>query len=327
MELSGKKIIVTGGAGFIGSHLVDQLLETDVEEVVVLDTLVRGSLDNLSRALEDPRLHFHKADIRFMHEIAEFFEEAAGCFHLATLRITQCAEEPRKALEVMIDGTYNVLEACVERNLEKVVFSSSASVYGMADSFPTAERHHPWNNDTWYGTTKVCGEGMCRTFKTMFDLDYVALRYFNVYGPRMDVFGKYTEVLIRWMECFERGERPKIFGDGKQTMDFVYVEDLARCNIVAMESDVTDRVFNVARSEETSLLELLYALAGACGAGEVEPEFLPERAVNPVPRRLADVSAIEAALGFKAETSLPDGLRKLSNWYRAVIEESGARRR
>lgn len=321
MELSGKKVIVTGGAGFIGSHIVDQLLETDVAKVIILDTLVRGSLDNIAAASGDERVSFHKADIRFTHEIDGFFEDVDGCFHLATLRITQCAEEPRKALEVMIDGTYNVLESCVRHSVERVVFSSSASVYGMADVFPTKEDHHPWSNNTWYGATKVCGEGMLRAFKEMFDLDYIALRYFNVYGPRMDIFGKYTEVLIRWMECFERGERPKVFGDGTQTMDFVYVEDVARANVVAMQADVSDRAFNVARSEETSLLQLLDALAEACGAGKVAPEFLAERKVNPVPRRLADVSAIESELGFRAETALPEGLRRLSEWRRETMRK------
>jgi len=324
MDLNGQKFVVTGGAGLIGSHVVDQLLAADAGEIVVLDTLVRGSTGNLADALNDDRVSLERADIRHVHEIEPFFEGAAGCFHMATLRITQCAAEPRRALEVMVDGTYNVFECCVKHNVDRIVFCSTASVYGMADEFPTDERHHPWNNDTWYGATKVCCEGMLRAFKDMFDQDYLSLRFFNVYGPRMDVYGKYTEVFIRWMECFEKGERPKIFGDGKQTMDFVYVEDVAEANLVAMRSDLTDDVFNIARGEETSLLELLHALAEACGAEGVEPEFLPERSVNRVPRRLADVSKTRDELGFVARTSLPDGLKRFAEWYKRVRSESVA---
>lgn len=319
MNITGNKFIVTGGAGLIGSHIVDQLLAAGAGEIVIIDTLVRGSLDNLTAALTDSRVSLQRADIRFPHEIESLFAGASGCFHLATLRITQCAAEPRRALEVMVDGTYNVLEACLKNNVQRVIFSSSASVYGMADEFPTTERHHPWNNNTWYGATKVCCEGLLRSFKDMYDLDYLTLRYFNVYGPRMDVFGKYTEVLIRWMECFERGERPKIFGDGLQTMDFVYVEDIARANILAMQSELTDEVFNIARGEEVSLLDLLNELASVCGISDLDPEFLPPRAVNPVPRRLANISKTREQLGFIATTTLHEGLRKLVEWRKGLV--------
>jgi UDP-glucose 4-epimerase len=317
MEIKGNKFVVTGGAGLIGSHIVDQALSAGASEIIILDTLIRGNIDNIAVALGDPRVHLYKADIRDAQGIKPYFAGAAGCFHLAALRITQCAAEPRHALEVMIDGTYNVLEACVEQSIKKVVFSSSASIYGMADSFPTSESHHPYNNNTWYGAAKMCGEGMLRSFKDMFGLAFIALRYFNVYGPRMDASGKYTEVLIRWMDCFCKGERPAIFGDGKQTMDFVYVEDIARANIRAMQSEVSDEAFNIATGTEVSLLELLRALANAWGAGLFEPELLPARSVNPVPRRLASVEKAERLLDFSATTTLDEGLNKLIEWYKS----------
>jgi UDP-glucose 4-epimerase len=240
-------------------------------------------------------------------------------FHLAAIRITACAAQPRECLEVMIDGAYNVVEACVQAGVKRLVASSSASVYGAADSYPTTEEHHPYNNRTWYGAAKLANEGLYRSFNDMFGLPYVALRYFNVYGPRMDVFGKYTEVLIRWLDCLDRGERPKIFGDGQTSMDFVYVEDVARANILAAKSDVVDEVFNVASGAETTLLELLQTLLKVTGQTDVQPEFLPERAINPVPRRLADITNAEKNLGFLAQVEVEEGLRRLVEWRRQVI--------
>lgn len=318
MRIEGGKFIVTGGAGFIGSYVVDKLLARGAAEVIVIDTLVRGGLHNLTQALADPRCRHVIADIRFPHEIDPLFEGATGCFHLATLRITQCAAEPRRALEVMVDGTYNVAEACVRNKVGRLIFSSSASVYGMAEVFPTEESHHPWNNDTWYGATKVCGEGLLASFRAMYGLESISLRYFNVYGPRMDVHGKYTEVLIRWLECFERGETPKIFGDGQQTMDFVFAEDCAEANILAMLSDARHGAYNIASGAETSLLGLLQALRGAYGKDSRDPEFLPPRSVNAVPRRLASTEAARRDLGFVAETSLLEGLRRLVTWRDGV---------
>jgi UDP-glucose 4-epimerase len=219
----------------------------------------------------------------------------------------------------MIDGTYNVTEASAQAGVKRFVASSTASVYGAADQFPTTEQHHPYNNRTWYGAAKMANEGLYRAFNDMFGLPYIALRYFNVYGPRMDVFGKYTEVLIRWLECLDRGERPKIFGDGQGSMDFVYVEDVARANILAAKSDIVDEVFNVAGGAETTLLELLQALLKVTGHSDVQPEFMPENKVNPVPRRLADVSKAEKQLGFLAQVGLEEGLRRLVEWRKQVI--------
>jgi UDP-glucose 4-epimerase len=220
-------------------------------------------------------------------------------------------------LEVLVDGTFNVLEAAVETGVKRIVAASSASIYGMADDFPTSERHHPYNNRTLYGAAKAFNEGLLRSFNDMYGLSYVALRYFNVYGPRMDVYGAYTEVLIRWMERIAQGLPPLILGDGTQTMDFVYVEDIARANVLAMQSDVTDEVFNVATGIETSLNELARQLLTVMGSA-LQPEYGPPRAVNPVPRRWASTEKADKLLGFKAQTTVEEGLRRLVGWWRST---------
>ncbi len=237
-------------------------------------------------------------------------------FHLAAIRITHCAEDPRLALDVLGTGTFNVAEAAVAAGVRKLVASSSASVYGLADHFPTTEHQHPYNNRTLYGAIKTFNEGLLRSFNDMYGLDYVALRYFNVYGPRMDIHGVYTEVLIRWMERIIGGEPPLIFGDGQQTMDFVYVTDIARANILAAQSTASDEVFNVASGTETSLNELARALCKVMGS-DMEPLYGPERTVNAVSRRLADTTAAAERLGFEAEVDLYTGLEHLVEWWMA----------
>ncbi|MEW4562458.1 NAD-dependent epimerase/dehydratase family protein [Bremerella sp. JC770] len=320
MQLSGKTFLVTGGAGLIGSTIVDQLLAVDESvQVVVVDNLTRGTLFNLENAMATGRVRLVEADIRHFDQIRPLFDDVQGVFHQAAIRITRCSQEPRECLEVLIDGTFNVVQACVEANVEKIVAASSASVYGLADQFPTTEQHHLYNNRTWYGAAKIANEAMLRSFNEMYGLNYVMLRYFNVYGPRMDVFGKYTEVLIRWLDLLDRRESPKIFGDGKQTMDFVYSEDIARANLLAMQSDVSDRVFNVASGTEISLLELLQALLQVTGNEDITPEFLPERSVNPVQRRLADITQARDDLGFVAEVGIEEGLQRLIEWRRETL--------
>ncbi|MEU1165214.1 SDR family NAD(P)-dependent oxidoreductase [Streptomyces sp. NPDC005921] len=319
-SVRGKKILVTGGAGTIGSNLVDLLAEGGAREVVVLDNFVRGRRANLAQALPSGVVEIVEGDVRDADTVRKVTEGADLVFHLAAIRITQCAEEPRLANEVLVDGTFNVLEAAAAAGVAKVVASSSASVYGMAEEFPTTERHHPYNNDTFYGAAKAFNEGMLRSFHAMYGLDYVALRYFNVYGPRMDIHGLYTEVLIRWMERIEAGEPPLILGDGTQTMDFVDVRDIARANVLAAESDLTDEVFNVASGTETSLKELAEGLLEAMGAEGLEPVHGPARSVNSVVRRLADTSQAAGRLGFTAEIDLRTGLRDLVQWWRAERE-------
>jgi UDP-glucose 4-epimerase len=321
MKLKDTTILVTGGAGLIGSSIIDELLEHfQPARILVLDNFVRGTMANLSDALKSGRVEVIRSDIREFNEIRPHFDGVTAVFHQAALRITQCATSPRECLEVLIDGTFNVLEACVQAHVEKVVAASSASVYGMADVFPTPESHAPYNNRTWYGAAKVANEAMLRSFYDMYGLNYVALRYFNVYGPRMDVFGKYTEVLIRWLECIERQEQPKIFGSGKQTMDFIYSQDVARANLAAMVSDVTDDVFNVGSGTETSLRELLERLLRLTDNEHLEPAFCPERNVNPVPRRLADTTKAAQKIGFCTQVSLDEGLKNLIDWRQKVLK-------
>jgi UDP-glucose 4-epimerase len=316
VAVRGSRALVTGGAGTIGSHVVDQLVKGGADEIVILDNLVRGRHANIAWALANGPVRLVEGDIRDRDLVTELTRGKDLVFHLAAIRITQCAEDPRLANEVLVDGTFNVVEAAAAANVGKVVASSSASVYGLAEEFPTTERHHAYNNDTFYGAAKTFNEGMLRSFKAMHGLDYVALRYFNVYGPRMDIFGLYTEVLIRWMERIENGQAPLIFGDGLQTMDFVHVADIARANILAAEADVTDDVYNIGCGVETSLTELARTLAEVMQA-KPDPEFGPARAVNGVTRRLADVSKAERELGWRPEYGLRDGLADLVNWWRS----------
>ena len=323
--VSGARILVTGGAGTIGSALVDQLLDSGAAQVTVLDNLVRGRVANLTDALASGRVNLVQGDIRDRDLVHFVTTDRDIVFHQAAIRITQCAEDPRLALEVLVDGTFNLLEAAAANSVDKVITASSASVYGLAETFPTTERHHHHNNDTFYGAAKSFNEGMLRSFRAMNGLDYVALRYFNVYGPRMDVHGLYTEVLVRWMERIADGKPPVIFGDGLQTMDFVFTRDIARANVLAATSDVAEGTYNIASGTETSLLGLAKALLEVMDT-DLPVEHGPDRAVNGVARRLADISAARRDLHFEAEVSLADGLRELVTWWRPLREEIAAGR-
>jgi UDP-glucose 4-epimerase len=321
-QLRGERVLITGGAGTIGSHIADLVVKEEAREIVILDDFVRGRRENLAWAMANGNIEIVEGDIRDAALVRELTRGIDVVFHQAAIRITQCAEEPRLALEVLVDGTYNVVEAAAQEGVRKLVAASSASIYGLAEEFPTRENHHPYANDTLYGSAKVFNEGLLRSFKAMSDLDYVALRYFNAYGPRMDVHGLYTEVLVRWMERIEAGEPPMILGDGLQTMDFVFVGDIARANIVAANSDLTDEVFNVASGVETSLLELAEALLQVMDS-DLSVVHGPPRAVNGVTRRLADTGLARDRLGFEAEVGLLEGLTRLVTWWRGERELAG----
>ncbi|MFK0006268.1 NAD-dependent epimerase/dehydratase family protein [Paenarthrobacter sp. NPDC090520] len=323
--LLGATVLVTGGAGTIGSTLVDQLLDAGVAHVDILDNLVRGRKANLDDAMASGRVRLIEGDIRERDLVHDVTIGKDLVFHQAAIRITQCAEEPRLALEVLVDGTFTVLEAAVEHKVGKLIAASSASVYGMAEEFPTTERHHHHNNDTFYGAAKSFNEGMARSFRAMSGLDYVLLRYFNVYGPRMDVHGLYTEVLVRWMERIVDGLPPLIFGNGEQTMDFVHTADVARANVLAAASPVNEGVYNVASGTETSLADLARTLLHVMDS-PLHLEHGPERAVNGVVRRLADTTLARRDLGFEAAVGLEDGLRSLVDWWRPLREEIAAAR-
>ena len=315
--LEAKRVLITGGAGLIGSHIADLLVGQGNPEIVILDNFTRGRRENIASAMAKGRLRVIEGDIRDRDLLREVMQGVGLLFHQAAIRITHCAEDPRLALEVLADGTFNVLEAAVQAKVKRVVAASSASIYGLAEVFPTTEKHHPYNNRTLYGAAKVFNEGILRSFHDMYGLDYVALRYFNVYGPRMDVYGAYTEVLIRWMDRIAAGQPPIILGDGIQTMDFVYVEDIARANILAAKSKVTDQVFNVASGTETSLNELASALLRVMGSS-LKPEYGPARKVNAVPRRLAETQNARSKIGFEAQVSLEEGLRRLVKWWQST---------
>ena len=324
MNTRDKRILVTGGAGLIGSHIVDLLVQRYDSrswfEIIVLDNFVRGRPENLASALAHGLVTIVEGDIQDRKLLAEVMHGVDVVFHQAAIRITQCAEEPRCALNVLVDGTFNVLEAATQAGVRKVIAASSASVYGLAEQFPTTESHHSYNNRTLYGAAKTFNEGLLRSFHEMYGLDYVALRYFNVFGPRMDVCGAYTEVLIRWIERIDAGQPPLILGDGTQTMDFIYVEDIARANILAAESAVTDEVFNVASGRETSLNDLATALLRVMES-DLPIEYGPERKVNAVSRRLGNTCKASCLLGFESRVPLEDGLRRLVAWWREAKKQ------
>jgi UDP-glucose 4-epimerase len=312
--MNHKRALITGGAGLIGSHIADRLITEGYREIVVLDNFTRGRRQNLESASASGKLTCVKGDIRDAKLVREVMEGIDIIFHEAAIRITQCAEDPRLAHDVLATGTFNILEAAVATMVRRVVYASSASIYGQAEDFPTAEEHHGYGNRTIYGSVKLYGEGLLRSFYEMYGLNYVALRYFNVYGPRMDAFGVYTEVMIRWMERLSSGKPCLILGDGSQTMDFVFVDDVARANTMAAKSSITDDVINIASGTETSLTELAETLGRVMGV-DLPPEYGPARKATPVWRRLADVSKAKRRLGFKAQVSLEEGLRSLVQWW------------
>ena len=317
--LRGSRILITGGAGFIGSHITDQVLAAGAEHVTVIDDFVRGRSENLSAASATGRVDLVQGDIRDAQLVDRLTAGTDFVFHQAALRITQCAAEPQRALEVMAIATQHVLDAAVRHGVKKVLAASSASVYGEPSYLPMDEAH-PFNNRTLYGATKIANEQLLRSYAEMYGLNYLMLRPFNIYGPRMDVFGAYTEVMIRWLERLRAGERPVIFGDGQQTMDFLYVEDLAHAYVLAAESEATDVVLNAGSGTETSLLQLCELLCEAAGHPGVTPVFEAPRVVNPVTRRLAATGLAREVLGFEATTSLADGLRRLVEWHSGIIE-------
>lgn len=315
-DLQGKCVLVTGGAGFIGSHIIDLLIEEGCGRIIAIDNLLRGRRENLGSALAKGPVELIEGDICDEALLDSLVAESDFVMHQAALRITHCAELPRAGFDVMAKASFNLLESCVRHKIKRIVAASSASVYGLAEEFPTNEKHHPYDNRTFYGAAKLFLEGMLRSYNDIAALPYVALRYFNVYGSRMDIHGKYTEVLVRWMDRINAGQPPIIFGDGTQTMDFVHVKDVARANILALRASANDRVYNVGVQRETSLLDLAKALLTVMGRPDLSIEYAPQRSVNPVPRRLADIGAAERDLGYKPAISLEEGLQELVGWWR-----------
>jgi len=316
-ELAGARVLVTGGAGLIGSTIIDQLAPTGVAEIVVLDDFSRGTGQNLATVAGRDLLTVVEGDIRDRATVHRVMAGVDLVYHQAAIRITQCAEDPRLAVDVLVNGAFTVFEAAVRAGVRRVVVASSASVYGQAEELPTTEDHHPWANDTMYGAAKVFDEGMLRSLHRTAGLDYVALRYFNVYGPRMDTHGVYTEVLIRWMERIEAGLPAVIHGDGLQTMDFVHVRDVARANVLAATVPGGDRVFNVGTGVATSLIDLAGRLARVMGS-DLEPQHVASRDHVTVAHRRAGIERARDELGFTASIGLDEGLADLVAWWRSV---------
>jgi len=313
-KIQNARIFITGGAGFIGSYVVEQLLEHQPAKIIILDNLIRGSHANMAQFINDARVEFVEGDIRDMALLERCVQQSDYVFHMAALRINACAANPQDGFDVMLQATFHLAQLCVKHKIKKVIYSSSASVYGLAQQFPTPETDNPYNNQTFYGAAKMWGEQLFRSYKFMYGLDYVALRYFNVYGPKMDTDGKYTEVMVKWLDCIRDSRQPAIFGDGTDSMDFVHVKDVANANVLALLSDVTDEAFNVGDQEETSLKQLLDKLLKVNNS-VLEPVFKEANAVNPVSRRLADISKAQKLLGYQPKINLEEGLKSLSEWY------------
>ena len=320
IELAGSRVLVTGGAGFIGSHIVDQLVDERVAEVVVIDNLIRGLRENLAEAEARGRVTFVEGSVADAELVRHHMQGIDFLYHEAALRITHCGAEPREAHTVMFEGTFNVLEAAVQAGVKKVVAASSASVYGEPSYLPIDEAH-PYNNRTLYGAAKIANEHLLRSFNDMYGLPYVALRYFNAYGPRMDIHGVYTEVMSRWRERIEQGLPPLIFGDGEQSMDFIYVSDIARANILALQAPASDVALNVAAGTQTTLNELSALLCEIMGRPQLVAEHHEERKVNPVRHRLGSTALARERIGFTSTVSLHDGLQELVAWWRVARRE------
>jgi len=312
-NLKGSRVMVIGGAGLIGSHLVDLLTKEDVAEILVYDNFVRGTKENLENALKDKRVRIFPdgGDITQADILNEAMKGVDCVWHLAALWLLQCREYPRAAFDVNIRGTFNVIEACVRQKVKKLVYSSSASVYGNAVEEPMTESH-PYNNTTFYGATKIAGEHMLRAFHQRHGLDYLGLRYMNVYGPRQDYKGAYIAVMMKILDKIDSGVRPVVFGDGSQSYDFIFVEDAARANICAMKSAATDRFYNAGTGIKTSIKELCGILLDMTGA---DLEILYESGGQTfVTNRVGCPEAAEKEIGFRFKTDIRKGMKKLIFW-------------
>lgn len=326
MALTGKKAVVIGGAGLIGSHTVDQLIKEDVKEVVIYDNFVRGTHENLANALRDPRIKIYDVggDVTQTDILQSAMEGADYVFHFAALWLLQCHEYPRTAFDVNVRGTFNVMEACVAKGVKRLVYSSSASVYGDAVEEPMTE-DHPFNNKNFYGATKICGEAMLRAFHHRYGLNFVGLRYMNVYGPRQDYKGAYIAVIMKMLDAIDRGEGPTIFGDGSEAFDFVAVEDCAKANICAMKAGVVDEFYNVGTGKRTSLREIAEKLLNLTGCNQ-PIQFAPRSQATLVRNRIGSPVKAKKDLGFEAGIDLDEGLKRLIEWRRNHIAEVAARR-
>ena len=325
MEIRGSRVLVIGGAGFIGSHVVDELRKEDVGEILIYDNFCRGTLSNLEEAQNDPRVRIYEigGDICQTDILDSAMKGVDYVIHLAALWLLQCYEYPRAAFDVNIRGTFNVLEACVNNKIKKLIYSSSASVYGDAVEIPMTE-DHPFNNKTFYGATKIAGEQMCRAFHHRYGLNYVGLRYMNVYGPRQDYRGAYIAVIMKILDRLDKGLSPIVYGDGSQAYDFIYVSDCAKANLCAMKADTTDTFYNVGRGIQTTIKELTETILEITHS-DLKIQYEPEGTTF-VKNRVGCPKKAETEIGFKAEVGLREGLKRLIEWRKNHKEEVMSRR-
>lgn len=329
MKLNGKSLMVIGGAGLIGSHTVENLLKEDVKEVVVYDNFTRGREENLAEALKDPRVSIHDVGGDILQtdilNAAMKDREIDGVFHLAALWLLQCHDFPRSAFNTNVAGTFNVMEACVANNINRLVWSSSASVYGDSVTDPM-EEDHPFNNKNFYGATKICGEAMLRSFHHRYGLDFIGLRYMNVYGPRQDYHGAYIAVIMRMLDAIDNGDAPTIMGDGSEAFDFVAVEDCAKANVCGMKSDATDEFYNVGTGKRTTLKALAEKLLNLTGCNK-EIKYADRSQATLVRNRIGSPKKAMAEIGFTADIDLDDGLKRLIDWRASHKSEVEVRRK
>lgn len=327
MDIRGKKLLVIGGAGLIGSHTVDLLRREDVGEVFVYDNFVRGTEENLVEALRDPRVKIYDVggDICQTDILNSAIKGMDGVFHFSALWLLQCHEFPRSAFDVNVRGTFNVLEACVENKVSRLVYSSSASVYGDAVEEPMTE-DHPFNNKNFYGATKIAGEAMARAFHHRYGLPVVGLRYMNVYGPRQDYRGAYIAVIMKMLDAIDRGQGPTILGDGSEAFDFVAVEDCAIANLCAMRAEVVDKFYNVGTGKRTSLKELAEMIVELTGC-EKEINYAPRSQATLVRNRIGSPKRAKEEIGFEARVDLKEGLQRVIDWRRTHKADLASRRR
>ena len=327
MDIKGKKLLVIGGAGLIGSHTVDALLKDDIKELVMYDNFTRGRDENIAAALSDPRVSVYDVggDILQTDILKSAMQGVDGVFHLAALWLLQCHDYPRSAFNTNVAGTFNVMEACVEAGVERLVYSSSASVYGDAVTDPM-EEDHPFNNKNFYGATKICGEAMLRAFHHRYGLNYVGLRYMNVYGPRQDYHGAYIAVIMKMLDAIDRGEAPTIMGDGSEAFDFVAVEDCAKANVCGMKATIADEFYNVGTGKRTTLKELAEKLLNLTGCNK-EINYAPRSQATLVRNRIGSPVKATADIDFTADIDLDEGLRRLIDWRAAHKAEVVARQK
>lgn len=311
MDLTNKRIVLIGGAGLVGSHIVDQLVNEPVREIVVFDNFLRGTRDNLASALQSPKVRVVDGSITDRDAVRRVVDGADGVFMLASLWLGECVNDPRLAWEVNTLGTWNVVEACLAAGRPRIVYSSSASVYGNALQTPMTEAH-PFNNRTTYGATKIANEQMYRAIYEQHQLPYIGMRYMNIYGPRMDYHGTYVSVIMKVLDRIFAGARPVIFGDGSQVYDFIHVADVARANVLGMAADCADENFNIGMGIGTTINELVALLLELTGSS-LQPEYRAE-AQSFVTHRIGSVDKAAQLLGFTATIPLRDGLQSVVEW-------------